>query len=76
MINREDFEEFEVYYTQQLLKNPGLRFGEAFFNYFPELDYISYNPGSSPSGVATYLIYTESDKDKAREMCLDYVLDK
>jgi len=76
MINREDFEEFEVYYTQQLLKNPRLRFGEAFFNYFPELDYISYNPGSSPNGVATYLIYTESDKDKAREMCLDYVLDK
>lgn len=75
MINREDFEEFELYYTQQVLKDPKLRYGEAFFNYFPELDFLSYNPGTSPAGHATYIIFTETDKEKAREMCLSYVLD-
>lgn len=76
MINREDFEEFEVCYLQEVLKNPGLRYGEFFFNYFPELDHMSYNPGQNPEGISTYIIYTETDKGKAREMCLSYVLDE
>jgi len=75
MINREDFEDFELYYTQQVLKNPALRYGECFFAFFPELDYMSFNPGSSPAGHAVYVIVTETDKEKAREMCLSYVLD-
>jgi len=76
MINREDFEEFEVCYTQQVLKDPALRYGEAFLKHFPELDHMSYNPGQNPEGISTYIIYVETDKEKAREMCLAYVLDK
>lgn len=73
MINREDFDEFDRWFTAQLLVNPEVRYGEEFFKYFPEIDNLSINP-SFANGISTWHIYTEQNKDLARVMCLNYVL--
>jgi len=74
MINREDFDEFDRWFTAQVLVNPKARYGEEFLNYFPEVANLSYNP-SSADGISTWHIYTEQDKDTARDLCLRFVLD-
>ena len=43
-ITKEEYEEFQVYFTMQVLKVPSYRFGQAFLNYF------------SPDAVEEYLI--------------------
>lgn len=75
MINREDFDEFDRWFTAQVLVDPKARYGEEFLNYFPEIANLSINPSSS-DGVSTWHIYTEQNKDLARELCLRYVLDE
>ena len=73
MINREDFDEFDRWFTAQVLTNPKARYGEGFLKYFPEIGSLSYNSGLNE--ISTWHIYTEQDKERARDLCLRYVLD-
>lgn len=73
MINKEDFDEFDRWFTAQVLVNPKARYGEEFMKYFPEIASLSYNPSSS-DGISTWHIYTEANKDLARDLCLRFVM--
>ena len=79
MINLEDFSEFEKWFCHHVIKNPSARYGENFLKYFNMLDNnLSYNEirdHNIHEKLSTWEIWTELDKEKARDMCLKFILD-
>ena len=63
MISRLDWEEFLKAYTWQLLKNPDYRLGQAFLNYYTEINQMLENDGDLGRQLSTQLFY---EKDLVR----------
>jgi len=69
MITRREFEQFEQYWLMEVLKTPTYRYGQAFMNYFNNLEILMLSYDS------TYNLWEETNVEKARQKCLEYVDD-
>lgn len=69
MITRREFEQFEQYWLMAVLKTPNYRYGQAFMNYFNNLEILMLSYDS------TYNLWEETNVEKARQKCLEYVDD-
>jgi hypothetical protein len=69
MITRQEFEEFEKHWLMQVLKTPTYRYGQAFMNYFHNIDTLMLSYDS------TYNLWEDTDIQRARQKCLEYVDD-
>jgi hypothetical protein len=67
MITKEQFKEFEQYWLVEVIRNPDYRYGQAFLNYFSNIDtvMIMYD--------TIYNVWEEKDAAKAREYCLKHI---
>ena len=63
-ISKERWAEFEEHYAWQLLKSPDYRLGQAFLNYFNEVDKIWENDGDLGRQSSVNLYY-ETDNKRA-----------
>lgn len=76
-LTQDEWKEFSHWYLLQLIKNPSIKLGRYFCNYFPlkmeELNMLSHlggNPGHCASLDA--ILYTESSNSKARSMIYEW----
>jgi hypothetical protein len=65
MISREEWTSFLEAYTWQLLKSPDYRLGQAFLNYYIEINRTLKNDGYLGQQLATQL-YNKTDPIQAR----------
>jgi len=66
-VSKERYEEFQKHYTWQWLKNPNFRLGQAFLNYFNEVDKIMEADGDL--GLRTsHELYYEPDNERAQQI--------
>jgi len=63
MITRKQYQEFMEHYAWQLLKSPDYRIGQAFINYFPELDKL----------LNSVELYYETDNRRAMAVISNWV---
>ena len=78
-ITKKEYEEFQAYYTMQVLKVPSYRFGQAFLNYFhPEAEeylirnsHLGGNPGHAPNN--SDMLWNEKSYNKAKSMIEDFI---
>ena len=66
-VSRERYEEFLKHYAWQLLKSPDYRLGQAFLNYFNEVDKIMTSDGDLGARDSVALYY-EPDNKQAQAM--------
>jgi hypothetical protein len=72
VIPRQRFEEFEKFYTMEVLRNPWYRYGQAFMNYFPDIE-MSFN--NYNMSYSSHELWEEPNASKARAMCLEWIDD-
>jgi len=70
MITQQQFQEFEQFYLMEVLKNPWYRYGQAFMNYFPEVE-MSFN--NYNLSYSTHQLWEEKNANTARNMCLEWI---
>jgi len=73
-VSRERYTEFIKHYTWQLLKTPDYRLGQAFINYFNEVDRMMSEDGDLGKQDAVMLYY-ETDNKRAQEMIDRWISD-
>ena len=73
-ISKERWAEFEEHYAWQLLKSPDYRLGQAFLNYFNEVDKIMQDDGDIGQQDSVRLYY-ETDNAMAQRL-IDQWLDQ
>ena len=73
-ISKERWAEFEEHYAWQLLKSPDYRLGQAFLNYFNEVDKIMQDDGDLGQQDSVRLYY-ETDNAMAQRL-IDQWLDQ
>lgn len=73
MITQADFENFERYYTLQVLKNPNYRYGQAFINEFGDEFTMTYN--KRENGYSVHDLWEERNSAKARQIILEWISD-
>jgi len=66
-ISRERWTEFQEHYAWQLLKSPDYRLGQAFLNYFNEVDKIMQEDGDLGRRDSVQLYY-ETDNAMAQRL--------
>lgn len=71
-ITREQWEKFQQHYAWQLLQSPDYRLGQAFLNYFNEVDKIWENDGDLGRQASTNLYY-ETDSNKAMAIISNWI---
>lgn len=64
-ISKEQYKEFLEHYAWQLLKSPDYRLGQAFINYFSEVDKIMNEDGDMGKRDSVELYY-ETDNTRAQ----------
>ena len=65
-ISKQQWAEFEEHYAWQLLKAPDYRLGQAFLNYFNEVDKIMH--ADVTVGGVGFILYYETDNKRAIQM--------
>jgi hypothetical protein len=71
-IPKERWQEFQEHYTWQLLKTPDYRLGQAFLNYFSEVDEIMTKDGDL--GIQdSVALYYESDNGRAMDIIITWL---
>lgn len=73
-VSRERYTEFIKHYAWQLLKTPDYRLGQAFINYFNEVDQMMSADGDLGKQDAVMLYY-ETDNKRAQEMIDRWISD-
>lgn len=71
-ISKERWAEFEEHYAWQLLRSPDYRLGQAFLNYFNEVDKIWNNDGDLGKQQSVRLYY-ETDNAKAMAIISNWI---
>lgn len=64
-VSRERYQEFLEHYAWQLLKSPDYRLGQAFINFFNEVDKMMSEDGDLGKQDAVMLYY-ETDNNQAQ----------
>lgn len=73
-VSRERYAEFLKHYAWQLLKTPDYRLGQAFLNYFNEVDKIMNSDGDLGMRDSVQLYY-ETDNKRVQEMIDRWISD-
>ena len=75
-ITKQEYENFEAYYTWTLIKAPDFRFGQAFMCYFSEAEdylrsnsHLGGNPGHAPNDDS--ILWEMKNKRDAENFILD-----
>ena len=71
-IPKERWQEFQEHYAWQLLKSPDYRLGQAFLNYFNEVDKIMNEDGDLGRNDSVALYY-ESDNGRAMDIIIRWL---
>jgi len=72
MISKSEYEEFEKHYVWVLIKAPDYRLGQAFLNYFPEINKLE---GLAVGTQDEFQLFYERDPKKAQEIINQFLFD-